>query len=427
MQKYFLFIILALLLIVPMTFQSVYASTGKWYPGIGLKQGDYYKYSLGWVQWHNGAPVEIDFWVKNQTSTGLNLEMVAHDGNIIEKGIVTIGNITPDPTSFDSNISDYANYFKRTLVWLEAFATQVNPIDPLTPVYGRAGLFGEVTIGSVGMQTVTTPAGTFKASAVYFRDSGVDSYIWIDPALPFPVKAKVYAIKTSGAPTVGYEYDLLEHGNSKQPPSFLNVQSTDILTSNTKCPAPDFATDFVHNSQTTSTNSAAIEYLYSPSAPHQGCPMSWRIWFEPTYSSTQRISDIHYNIYTIDDKGAETHSLAQDIGRSDIYSSIGEDEETFIVKQTPPVVHYVINIAGTGSDSAGVTDVSQAGLINVDVKVSPPFTPASSPGTASNATTGNAIPAVPEFPLGSLLIMTTVVGLSILFVRIHPSLSNIRL
>ena len=338
MQKYFLFIILALLLIVPTAFQSVHASTGKWYPGIGLKQGDYYKYSLGWVQWHNGAPVEIDFWVKNQTSSGLNLEMVAHDGDIIEKGIVTIGNITPDPTSFDSNISDYANYFKRTLVWLEAFATQVNPIDPLTPVYGRAGLFGEVTIGSVGMQTVTTPAGTFKASAVYFRDSGVDSYIWIDPTLPFPVKAKVYAIKTSGAPTVGYEYDLQEYGNSKQPPSFLNVQSTDVLSSNTKCPVPDFATDFVHNSQTTSTNSAAIEYLYSPSVPHQGCPMSWRIWFEPTYSSTQRISDIHYNIYTIDDKGAETSSLAQDIGRSDIYSSIGEDEETFLVKQAPPVV-----------------------------------------------------------------------------------------
>ncbi|MGI0007761.1 MAG: hypothetical protein ACREAR_07185 [Nitrosotalea sp.] len=410
-----------------MAFQSVHASTGKWYPGIGLKQGDYYKYSLGWVQWHNGAPVELDFWVKNQTSSGLNLEMVAHDGDIIEKGIVTIGNITPDPTSFDANVADYANYFKRTLVWLEAFATQVNPIDPLTPVYGRAGLFGEVTIGSVGMRTVTVPAGTFQTSAVYFRDSGVDSYIWIDPTLPFPVKAQVYAIKTSGAPTIGYEYDLLEHGNSQQPPAFLNVQSTDILSSNTSCPVPDFATDFIHSSQTTNTNSVTVEYLYTPAVPHQGCPMEWRIWFEPTYSSTQRVSDIHYNLYTVDDKGVETGSLAQDIGRSDIYSSIGEDEETFLVKQAPPVAHYVLNVAGTGSDSAGVTDASQSGLINIDVKVAPPLTPVSLPGTASNATAGNTIPSVPEFPLSSLLIMTAVVGLSILFVRINPSLSNIKL
>ncbi|MGI0059504.1 MAG: hypothetical protein ACREBJ_07025, partial [Nitrosotalea sp.] len=379
-----------------MAFQSVHASTGKWYPGIGLKQGDYYKYSLGWVQWHNGAPVELDFWVKNQTSSGLNLEMVAHDGDIIEKGIVTIGNITPDPTSFDANVADYANYFKRTLVWLEAFATQVNPIDPLTPVYGRAGLFGEVTIGSVGMRTVTVPAGTFQTSAVYFRDSGVDSYIWIDPTLPFPVKAQVYAIKTSGAPTIGYEYDLLEHGNSQQPPAFLNVQSTDILSSNTSCPVPDFATDFIHSSQTTNTNSVTVEYLYTPAVPHQGCPMEWRIWFEPTYSSTQRVSDIHYNLYTVDDKGVETGSLAQDIGRSDIYSSIGEDEETFLVKQAPPVAHYVLNVAGTGSDSAGVTDASQSGLINIDVKVAPPLTPVSLPGTASNATAGNTIPSVQE-------------------------------
>src|SRR5574340_127967 len=221
-----------------------------WYVGQGLKQGDYYRYNLGWVQWENGAPVEIDFWVKNQTSNGLNLEMIAHDGSIIQKGIVTIGFVTPDPISYDNNMADYANYFKRTLGWLDAFATQVRPIDVLSSVYGRAGLFGEATIGSVGMKTVSVPAGTFKASAVYFRDSGVDSYIWVDPTLPFPVKATVYAIKTSGAPTIGYQFDLLEHGNSQQPPSFLNAQSTGLLGSSTKCPTPDFATDSVHDSQT---------------------------------------------------------------------------------------------------------------------------------------------------------------------------------
>ncbi|MGI0059629.1 MAG: hypothetical protein ACREBJ_07655, partial [Nitrosotalea sp.] len=74
-----------------------------------------------------------------------------------------------------------------------------------------------------------------------------------------------------------------------------------------------------------------------------------------------------------------------------------------------------------------VTDASQSGLINIDVKVAPPLTPVSLPGTASNATAGNTIPSVPEFPLSSLLIMTAVVGLSILFVRINPSLSNIKL
>lgn len=421
LKKYILFTIFVLLLITPNLLQSAHASSS-WYPGMGLKQGDYYRYSLGWVQWENGAPIEIDFWVKNQTSNGINLEMAVHDGSVIQKGIVTIGHVTPDPIYYDSNMADYANYVKRTLGWLDAFATQVSPIDPLNPVYGRAGLFGEVTIGSVGMKTVSVPAGTFKTSAVYFRDSGVDSYIWVDPTLPFPVKAKVYAIKTSGAPTVGYQFDLLEYGNSKQAPSFLNVTSTGLLGSSAKCPTPDYATDFVHDSKPTDSNSVTIEYLYSPSVPHQGCPMKWRIWFEPMYSSTQRISDTHYDIYTVDDKGNELSSLSQNLGRVDIYSSIGEDEQTFVVKQSPPVVHYVINVAGTGPQS-GVTDVSQSGLIHVDVKVAPPFTST----ITNNANTENSPQIVPEFPLSSLIIMTIVVGFVILFVRMRPSLFNIKL
>jgi hypothetical protein len=425
MRKYTIFTIVTLLLIASTVSQSAHA-TNSWYPGIGLKQGDYFRYNMGWVQWENGAPVELDFWVKNQTSSGLNLEMVVHDGSIIQKGIVTIGNITPDPVSFDSNMVNYANYFKRTLGWLDAFATKVNPIDPLSPVYGRAGLFGEVTIGSTGMKTISVPAGTFKTSAVYFRDSGVDSYIWVDPTMSFPVKAKVYAIKTSGAPTVGYQFDLLEYGNSQQPPSFLNVKSVGLLESSTKCPMPDYATDFVHGSKPTDSNSVTIEYLYSPSVPHQGCPMKWRIWFEPMYSSSQRISDIHYDIYAVDDQGKEISSLAQDLGRSDIYSSIGEDEQTFIVKQSPPIAHYVINVAGTGAQS-GITDASQSGLVNIDVKVDSSFLSTSLPNTATgNANTENFTQSIPEFPSSSLMIMAIVVGVAILFVRIHPSMSNVR-
>jgi hypothetical protein len=425
MQKYITFVVLTLLLIAPTVLQSAHAADS-WYPGKGLKQGDYFRYNMGWVQWENGAPVEIDFWVKNQTNNGINLEMVVHDGSVIQKGIVTIGYVTPDPIFFDPNMVDYANYFKRTLGWLDAFATQVSPIDPLSISYGRAGLFGEVTIGSVGMQTVTVPAGTFKASAVYFRDSGVDSYIWVDPTLPFPVKAKVYAIKTSGAPTVGYEFNLLEHGNSQQPPSFLNVQSTGVLGSSAKCPAPDYATDFVHKSIPTDSNSVTVEYLYSPSTPHQGCPMEWRIWFEPMYSSTQRVSDIHYDIYRVDDKGQQLGSLAQDLGRADIYASIGEDDKTFVVKQSPPVAHYIINVAGTGPQEGGVTDATKSGLITVDVKVAPPLVPISLPSTTGNMTTGNLTQAVPEFPVSSLIVMAIVVGFAILFIRIHPNLSNIK-
>ncbi|WP_133120999.1 hypothetical protein [Candidatus Nitrosotalea bavarica] len=52
----------------------------------------------------------------------------------------------------------------------------------------------------------------------------------------------------------------------------------------------------------------------------------------------------------------------------------------------------------------------------------------SSPNTNSTSTTNSTVNnAIPEFPLSSLMIMAIVVGVTILFVRVHPSLTNIRL
>ena len=118
------------------------------------------------------------------------------------------------------------------------------------------------------------------------------------------------------------------------------------------------------------------------------------------FSSTQRVSDIHYDIYSVDNNGKKIGSLAEDIGRPDIYASIGEDEKTFIVKQAPPMAHYIINIAGTGPQDGGVTDASKSGLIIIDVKVSPPIEPISTPtttGQTTNATTTTNAIQIPSW------------------------------
>src|SRR2546427_387809 len=41
-----------------------------WYPGQGLKQGDYFRYNVCWTDHNNCAPFEIDFWVKSKTLDG---------------------------------------------------------------------------------------------------------------------------------------------------------------------------------------------------------------------------------------------------------------------------------------------------------------------------------------------------------------------
>ncbi|MDE1830478.1 MAG: hypothetical protein KGI25_09165, partial [Thaumarchaeota archaeon] len=47
---------------------NVFATS--WYVGQGLKPGDYYRYTISDVFYHNLAPFEMDFWVKNETSSG---------------------------------------------------------------------------------------------------------------------------------------------------------------------------------------------------------------------------------------------------------------------------------------------------------------------------------------------------------------------
>ncbi len=365
---------------------NAFATT--WYPGEGLKQGDYYQYKVCTTDWHNCEPIEIDFWVKNQTSSGSNLMMVVTDGAIVQEGLVTVGTNSPDPTYADSNMENYAGIFKNSVAWLDAFSTKITAKDLGSPAWGNTGIFGETTVGSLGQQQVTEPAGSFNAWTIGWHDSGADSNVWVDPALAFPVKARVYAIVTSGVPPLSYSVDLLAYGNSNTPPSFLNVQSTSAAGGNTNCPAPDLQQDSVHGTNSTSSGSAAIEYLYGPSVPHQGCPMEWRVWFEEPYDATQKFSNAHYDIFTVNNQGQKTSSYAQSLGRVDMFAPVGTDDITFLDNQPPPVTHFVIYFAGTGPES-GVTDVSAAGVIQVDVKTAPPF--ASPVSTANSNTTSSAI------------------------------------
>ncbi|MGI0046655.1 MAG: hypothetical protein ACREBB_05655 [Nitrosotalea sp.] len=364
------------------TIPNVFATS--WYVGQGLKVGDYYRYNISDIFYHNLAPFEFDMWIQNETSDGAYYAQVAvQDGSIVEKGTMKLGSVSPDPVYTDPNIAPYANVYHLTLTWLDSFAVKTHPVDILAPVWGQTGIYGEVSIGSIGMQNVTVPAGNFSASTLQFHDSGVNSYLWVDPSFAFPVKATVYAIKTSGSPSIGYEYNMLESGNSATPPAFLNVKSTNPLGGSANCPPVDYANDVVHNTQATDTSSVAIEYYYSPAVPHQGCPMGWRITFDPVFSSlaVEQIPDIHYDIFAVDNQGHELSSQAQSIGRQDLYVAVGNDEEDFLVDQPPPIAHYVIAVIGTGPQS-GVTDTTDAGIVDVDVKVAPPF------GSNSSGTTG---------------------------------------
>ena len=383
MRTYFALSLFALLLIIPLGLQSAHATT--WYAGQGLKQGDYYRYNVCWTDWHNCAPLQIGFWVKNPTSDGKgwDLEFVAVDGSIVQKGTVTIGTITPDPTSTDPNVIDYAGVYKNTIAWLDSFATKDTPKDFSYPAWGRSASVGGQSVGPTGQASVTVQAGTYKTWIIGWH-KGIDNMIWVDPNLPFPVKATVYTDVTSGTPPPDYNLELLEQGNSATEPKFLQVSSTGQAGGNPNCPVPDLQNDSVHGSQTTDTGSMIIEYRYSPSIPHNGCPIEWRLSFEKTFDQSQKYSGTHYDIFTVDDQGHQLFSEAQSKGRADLFAPVGDDDLTILLQGTVPTSHFLIAVLGTGAEGT-TPNPNLGGLVKIDVKT------AEALGGPSTGTTGQSI------------------------------------
>ena len=445
MQKYVIFTIFAFLLITPVALQSVHAtsSSDSWYPGKGLKQGDYFSYNVCWTDWHNCTPFQMTFWVKNETSdgSGWNLVFLAVDGSVVQKGIMTIGKITPDPTSFDPNISDYTGVYRSTVSWLDSFATKDTPKTFDVPAWGRTGSVGGQSVGPVDHEKVTVGAGTFDTYVVGWH-KGIDNKIWIDSSVPFPVKAIVYVDVTTGVPPPDYTLELLKMGNSSIEPSVLDISSTTAAKYSPQCDVPNMQLDSTHAVTTTDTSSLVIDYRYSPSHPHNGCPIEYRLSFEQNYDQSQKVSNVQYDIFTTDDQGKQLSSIAQSIGRTTLFAPVGDDDVQTILHGTTPLTHVVIAMLGTGSEGS-LPDVSMAGIVKFDVQTQEPFSGFNSGNSgqtnqtiSENNTSMNNTQttqmnttqaAVPEFPLGSLMIMAIVIGLGVLFVRMTPRLSNARL
>src|SRR6478736_1669557 len=184
---FFGLILLTLVLVMP----PVFADT--WYVGKGLKQGDYFRYNVCYVDYHNCTPLEIDFWVKNQSSTSHDyfLQMFVVDGNNTQKGTVMT---TPDlqPVYSDPNISNYSNVYKNTIIWLGNSATSETPRDLNSQTSWYHNGVGDSGIGPMGQEQVTVKAGSYDAWIIGWIWA-LDNKIWVVPNMPFPVKAQTWA------------------------------------------------------------------------------------------------------------------------------------------------------------------------------------------------------------------------------------------
>ena len=109
----------------------------------------------------------------------------------------------------------YKSAYTSSLQWLSAFGHK--PGQFLSPQYwAKIAAIGGQAIAPTGWVKITVPAGTFDTVVVSWH-YGEDNYIWVNPNMPYPVKAETFAAVTTGNAPVQYAYDLQSIGKGQPP------------------------------------------------------------------------------------------------------------------------------------------------------------------------------------------------------------------
>jgi len=348
---------------------------GSWYLGEGLKKGNYFEYRLCELDLNDCAPIIMKLWfkgdVKKGTETLWDTQVVVLDGDKIIKGYFEMGKITPEPISESDNLFEYSLAFKSSIAWLSAFATSATedrihgPQEFRSVAWGKIGAIGGSQLIPKRAETITVPAGTFDTIVVGWY-SGNENEMWLVDDFPFPVKGLAWAWVTTGIAPVMFRYELLEYEENVETDPFVDVIPTVDEKEALGCPT-DFY-NYVSESKSTNTFSMQIQYNYSPEHPKTGCEIDWKINFKNKYNENQFETQVHFDIWTVDENGNKLRSYAEEQGRKEIFNGFGLAHIRLPVKEPPGLAHYAIFIYGTGPQNI-VPDSKTAGYVIIDIEI----------------------------------------------------------
>lgn len=348
---------------------------GSWYLGEGLKQGDYFEYTLCELDLNDCAPVKMKFWIKGDTQIGTetlwDTVLVVNDGNKIIKGSMTLGKTAPEPITFDKPLHDYAIAFKSSLSWLSAFATSNEkdlihgPKEFRDNAWGKIGAIGGSQLIPKRAETISVPAATVDTIVVGWY-SGNSNEIWVVDDFPFPVKALTYAWVTTGVAPIMYQFQLLKYTENVSEDPFQDIEST--IPKETKLGCETKFLEYKSGRVSTNTFSMMIQYNYAPLVPMEGCNIDWKINFKNKFNQEEFVDQVHYDIWVVDENGNRLRSLAEDLGRADLFNGFGQAHILLPIEEPAGITHYAIFVHGTGSENE-VPDAKKGGYAIIDVEI----------------------------------------------------------
>ena len=348
---------------------------GSWYAGEGLKQGDFFSYSMCHVDYKECSNFELDMWVKGDKQVGTETkwltEVVVYDGNKRIVGEMELGKIAPEPTGGSEELGLYRGAFKSSVVWLSAFATSNGDSGGKGPKafkdisWGKIGNIGGEQVIPMTVETITVPAGTWETVQVGWHTGGTANKVWIVDDFPFPIKAVTYTHVSEGIPPTEYDFTLLDYKENVQESPFVGITST----------ADEFAaagcdTNFqkeVSIKKPTHNYDYQIHIFYGPEDPVEGCEMQWLINFISKYDDTEFLNQVQFDILTVDDNLTPLRSIAQENGKQFLYSPSGQHIVDMIVKEKPGTAKYVLWIYGLAPE--GIAPSSATDYLDIEIPI----------------------------------------------------------
>ena len=347
-----------------------------WFAGKGLKQGDFFRYSMCHVDYKECAEFEMDIWIKGDTKSGTEekwlTEVVVYDGNKVIKGEMELGKLAPEPSGGSTDLTVYRGAFKSSIVWLSAFANGYDEGGDKGPKkfsaksWGKIGNIGGEQIIPTAIEKVTVKAGTYDTVLVSWKTGGAVSKVWVVDNFPFPVKASTFTHVSSGIPPAEYKFELLEYKQNVQQDPFTNIISDAENPEIKSCPK----TDSLDNSlkKPTKNFSYQIYAYYSPESPVQGCPMKWQFNFLSKYHDTEFLNQVQYDLIVVDNNLKPLRSIAQDEGRVFLYSPSGLSTIDMIVKEPPGIAHFAVYVYGLAPE--GIVPKQPLDYLLIDLPIS---------------------------------------------------------
>ena len=333
---------------------------GAWYSGEGLKQGDFFSYSMCHVDYKECSNFELDMWIKGDRQIGSErqwvTEVVVYDGNKRVVGELLLGKIAAEPTGGSEELGLYRGAFKSSVAWLAAFATSDDssggkgPKEFKSISWGKIGNIGGEQVIPMAVETITVPAGTWETVQVGWHTGGTVNKVWIVDDFPFPIKARTYTHVSEGIPPTEYDFKLLDYKENVQESPFLDIVSTVDEFAAAGCD-----TNFEKEAslkKPTHNFDYQIHLFYGPEDPVEGCEMQWLIKFMSKYDDTEFLNQVQFDILVVDDKFTlpPLRSLAEEEGRKFLYSPSGQFIIDMIVREDPGYPNYVLWIYGLAPD-----------------------------------------------------------------------------